>query len=870
MTPLETLSNLYGSDLAQHQQALEAQAYEIGAARFLKGLEAKAERGEAADTLVARPLMSDLTPKVSAAITEWLEGVHKGKAAHKASAAPLLRQINPDRAAFIALRTIMNAIASSKASGTNSRLDGKSATIQAISVTLGGDIEDEVRFGAIRDADAKHFKKTIAPNLAKRSGEHFRRAYMRAVETAIIDQGNHTEWEGWDNVAKAGVGLKLIDLVIQSTGLVEMETINKGSRTMMKTILSITDQYAEWLSNRTLTLSGMVPVSAPCVVPPKPWVTCLGGGYWFNDSRKPLLLVRGSPKRNQRYKEIDLTNVLAALNGIQNTPWRINEKVLKVAQSVAAMPSPIIKKMPPMEKLPKPDRDPLINYESDEAALKAWKHKAAVTHRKEKSRQSRRYQLEFTLEQAEKYAGYERIWFPHSLDFRGRIYAATKFSPQGSDMDKGMLLLADAPPIGEGGVFWLKMHGANVAGMDKAMLDDRIKWVDDNEGMILDIAENPLDNLWWATDADSPFCFLAFCFEYAAWKREGPTYQCGLTIAFDGSCSGIQHFSAMLKDEVGGAAVNLIPSEKPSDIYRIVSDKVNEILDLHIKEGTPDYTEEKTDKETGEIITLSKRGTHSLAVSWRAYGVDRSVTKRSVMTLPYGSKQFGFAEQLLVDIILPAVSERGDGVFPAAREAATYMAKLIWDSLGTTVVAAVKAMDWLQKVAGVLTKEAMPCHWVTPVGFPVWQEYRESDVHRIDTVIGGSVRVTMSVSKHPSQDGPKPLDRHKQQNGISPNFVHSMDASHMMLTVLRALGLGVWHFATIHDSFGTCPGLAGVMFKAVRECMVVTYSERDVIQDFFNVFESMLSEENRGTIPAFPPKGNLDLDLIRSSLYCFA
>jgi len=864
MTPLETVSSLYGHDLAMHQQAIEAQAYEIGAERFLKGLAGKAERGEGADTLVARPLLADLTPKVSAAITEWLEGVHKGKAAHKASAAPLLRMIEPDRAAYIAIRVIMNALTAGH------KANEQVTTIQAVSMTLGKDIEDEVRFGAIRDSNAKHFKNVIAPNLAKRSGEHFKRAYMRAVETALQDQDKAPEWDGWDNVALAGVGLKLIDIVMASTGLVELVTLHKGSRTMMKTVLQITEQYSDWLADRTLTLSGLVPVHAPCVVPPKPWVTSHGGGYWFNDSRKPLMLVRGSVKRNQRYKEIDLTQVLRALNAIQNTPWRINAKVLEVAKQVAAMPHPVIKKMPATSKLPKPDKDPLINYESDEAALKVWKHKAAQQYRKEKSRQSRRYQLDFALEHAAQFVEYERIWFPHSLDFRGRIYAATKFSPQGNDMDKGMLLLADAPEMGPDGGYWLKMHGANVAGMDKAMLDDRIKWVDDNHAMIMDIADNPMDNLWWAREADSPFCFLAFCFEYAAWKRQGDTYRCGLAIAFDGSCSGIQHFSAMLKDEVGGAAVNLIPSEKPSDIYRIVSDKVNLILDEHIKEGTPDYTEEKTDKETGEITTLSKRGTHSLATHWRAYGVDRGVTKRSVMTLPYGSKQFGFAEQLLSDIIIPACLERGEGVFPAAREAATYMAKLIWDSLGTTVVAAVKAMDWLQKVAGVLTKENMPCHWVTPVGFPVWQTYKKADVHRIDTVINGSVRITMSVAKHASQDGPSELDRHKQQNGISPNFVHSMDASHLMLTVLEAQAHGVEHFATIHDSFGTCPGLAGVMFKAVRECMVRTYSDRDVIQDFFNTFESLLSEENRGNIPAFPPKGKLDLGLIRSSLYCFA
>lgn len=866
MSTIDTLSSLYGNDLAQHQRALEAEAYELGAENFLRGLAVKAERGEAGETLVARPLMSDLTPKVSAAITEWLEGVHKGKAAHKAAAAPLLRQINPDRAAYITVRHLLNCLA-----GTlKTTKEGTPTSLQAVTMTLGGDIEDEVHFGAIRDADSKNFRNVVAPNIAKRAGDHFKRAYMRAVEVAMIDQGSTSQWEPWTNVMKAGVGLKLLHLVMESTGLVELVTARTQRGPNMITEVHIAEQYATWLADRTVSLSQLVPLWTPCVVPPKPWVSARGGGYWFNDGRKPLMLVRGSPKRNKRYDEVDIPRVLEALNAIQNTPWKVNAKVLECARAVASMPHPIIKKMPGRDILGKLPKDPLVNYETDEAALKAWKKAAAQNYRKEKARQSRRYQLEFALDQAEKFKGYERIWFPHSLDFRGRIYATPKFSPQGSDMDKGMLLLADAPEIGEDGPFWLKMHGANCAGLDKAMLEDRINWVHDNEDMILDIAANPMDNLWWAKEADSPFCFLAFCFEYAEWKRVGPTYKCGLAIAFDGSCSGIQHFSAMLKDEVGGQAVNLIPGEKPSDIYRIVSDKVNLILDQDIANGTPDSTEEVTNKDTGEITSVMIRGTHSLALMWRAYGVDRGVTKRSVMTLPYGSKQFGFAEQLLSDIVMPAIMERGEGVFPASRAAATYMAKLIWDSLGTTVVAAVKAMDWLQKVAGILTKEQMPCHWVTPIGFPCWQEYRVADVHRIDTVLAGSVRVTMSVSKHEKQDGPKPLDRHKQQNGISPNFVHSMDASHLMLTVLEAKGEGVEHFATIHDSFGTAPGLAGVMFKAVRECMVETYSSRDVIQDFYNVFESMLSEENRGTIPAFPKKGNLDLNEIRSSLYCFA
>ncbi|WP_323166737.1 DNA-directed RNA polymerase, partial [Pseudomonas bubulae] len=85
-----------------------------------------------------------------------------------------------------------------------------------------------------------------------------------------------------------------------------------------------------------------------------------------------------------------------------------------------------------------------------------------------------------------------------------------------------------------------------------------------------------------------PFCFLAFCFEWAGVVEHGGLWESALPIAFDGSCSGIQHFSAMLKDERGGRAVNLLPSETVQDIYRLVSDGVNVEVRKDLTEGTDD------------------------------------------------------------------------------------------------------------------------------------------------------------------------------------------------------------------------------------------------------------------------------------------
>src|SRR3546814_17064020 len=52
-----------------------------------------------------------------------------------------------------------------------------------------------------------------------------------------------------------------------------------------------------------------------------------------------------------------------------------------------------------------------------------------------------------------------------------------------------------------------------------------------------------------------------------------------IPVALDGSCSGLQHFSAMLRDEEGGAAVNLLPAERPQDVYKGVVVRAQEMAD---------------------------------------------------------------------------------------------------------------------------------------------------------------------------------------------------------------------------------------------------------------------------------------------------
>ena len=255
------------------------------------------------------------------------------------------------------------------------------------------------------------------------------------------------------------------------------------------------------------------------------------------------------------------------------------------------------------------------------------------------------------------------------------------------------------------------------------------------------------------------------------------------------------------------------------------------------------------------------------------------MTKRSVMTLAYGSKEFGFRQQVLEDTIQPAIDSGKGLMFTQPNQAAGYMAKLIWESVSVTVVAAVEAMNWLKSAAKLLAAEVKDkktgeilrkrcaVHWVTPDGFPVWQEYKKPIQTRLNLMFLGQFRLQPTINTNKDSE----IDAHKQESGIAPNFVHSQDGSHLRKTVVWAHEkYGIESFALIHDSFGTIPADAANLFKAVRETMVDTYESCDVLADFYDQFADQLHESQLDKMPALPAKGNLNLRDILESDFAFA
>lgn len=731
---------------------------------------------------------------------------------------------------------------------------------------IGLELEPEVEamaFFADKN-NVKRFNKAIS----SRVGFSYRRIFMEHVYEGVgFTFVKHTAKE------RTSLGMQLLAVLVETTDFFVFQEVSEDGKTQPLQLLP-TDVFLKAIANAEDKSVSLAITYVPTIIPPKPWTSMWDGGYYGALSQNKTLMryipyARSSQTRKlytSRLNELDLSSVYSAVNAIQATAYRINKPVLDILKYYLSIGGGIagLAETKPLEQLP---RFPHAyeDIKEDEELLKAFKaHKkkmVEVVH-KENQRKGKALRAVMILKTAEDFAKYESIWFPMNIDFRGRVYPIpTGLNPQGDDMTKSLLQYANPVPVSTedapDALKWLAIHGAGLAGHDKIPLEDRVAWVEENKQNILSSAKNPLDFPWWQ-EQDKPWQFLAWAMEY---KRaleyldsHGTLagFDCRCTIAYDGTCSGLQHYSCLLRDPVGGSAVNLIDHDKPSDIYREVSDKVLTMVKKDVMEGTTKGKERK-DGTFGP-------GTKQMAEAWLAHGINRKVCKRPVMTLAYGSGQYGFADQIYEDTTRdnPHFAGVGD------RQAAQYLAKLTWKAVQTTVVAAIEGMECLKKIATALAKADMPVEWVTPMGLPIQQMYLARKTESFQLRLGNaSTRYRIYVTTVSENED---VDRHKQATGVAPNFIHSLDATHLMMSINEASKEGCVNFSTVHDSFGTSLGEAARLRRIIRQQMVKLYTEHDPLADFLRHAEELLGEPLDIELPK---KGSLDINCILDSKFVF-
>jgi len=250
------------------------------------------------------------------------------------------------------------------------------------------------------------------------------------------------------------------------------------------------------------------------------------------------------------------------------------------------------------------------------------------------------------------------------------------------------------------------------------------------------------------------------------------------------------------------------------------------------------------------------------AVAWRNFAdrqpkgmLPRGLAKRPVMTLPYGSTL-----QSCREYVYKYMTEDAPEHFPKETRfrMSVWLTPILWASIADVVVSARAAMDWLQQSASKVAKENSSIIWWTPVGFPVVQNRKKVIVKRYYTELAGQFKISVGSQS-------ETMDVLKNKLGIAPNFVHSMDACHLMLTCLKAVEYGVTDFAFIHDDYGTHAADTETLHQSIREAFVEMYSDNDPLIDF-----KIFNEDNSGACLSDPPTtGELEIGQVIDSEYFF-
>jgi DNA-directed RNA polymerase len=814
------------TDLYDRELHLEEQAILGGIQRYRKQL----ENGELVETQPGKVVYRSVIDDFAQAVDEFVVGVLEGGASRKAPAALLLAEVEaqPMLAAAIAARRIINGLTK-----------GGGEALTAMAIAIGGLIEESVQWETFTQEQPK-LARALEKKISRMTTERYRRACLRHIHR---NRETNVKSEDWTRKQKLDVGLKLIEIFEDTTKYIEVVRGTGRAQTMVKP----TDELLTALEDMHKRAELFAPMYMPMVVPPKEWTNAFDGGYIHSAiKRRPLVRTRGYDLL-QDINTVHMPEVYSAVNTVQNTAWRVNYGVLSVLEQVLDE-GHAIAGIPSSEPIPMPRREDMVPARipkdaklnelspEDKAIVDTYRAAKSQAATEEGARRSRWITIQAQRALASLYKDDEAIFFPHYLDFRGRMYPLpTGMTPQGNDLGRALLEFADGLPLGENGGFWLAVQVANQWGQDKLPLEERVAWVVEHSDLILDSAFRPLEGHTFWLDADKPWGALAAAFEWAGFMIQGNDYVSHLPIAMDGSCSGLQHYSALLRDEIGGRAVNLTNDGVRHDIYTEVADRVEGLIASDGCQG-------------GDVAA------EALAKAWRGK-VSRGIVKRPVMTYAYSVTAAGMRDQIVQEV-------KKEGVFPndEAWAASMFLSQRVHEAIEGTVVAASHAMGYLQEASRVLTDEGSPVKWVSPCGLPVIQRTWATERMKANFMYGGK-RIQLRWDEDTRE-----LDKRAQASGVAPNFIHSMDAAHLMRTVNAMRAEGCEHFAMIHDSFGTHAANTDLLNHVLREEFVRMYSEADWLQRFADSQATLAKVE----LPAVPPKGSLDLNQVLESDFFFS
>ncbi len=769
--------------------------------------------------------------------------------------APWLESFKPETLAALTIARVITSCVRFK-DDENSPIK-----VSAMSVSIGTDIQDHLRASARtrRDAFLKKQRRMTRKDLIEKLSKTKPDANPNVEEETVAGRsmlGIHKT--DIPLIARTTAGAMCIELLLQTAKMNVTVTDPQTGEPITNSIaafhhsidyhrgkrIGVIVPHHEVLGKlRNEAVLGVQSVKLPMVMEPKPWSSFQDGGYYTIPQK--VLRQKHGDLAQRSYAESaiengDMDQVLAGLDVLGRVPWQINAPVLEAMTTAWNAGEGLASLVPENFGLERPAELPMdagfVERTKWTKEMKEYENELSGYH-------SQRCFQNFQLETAKAFVHEKKIFFPHSIDFRGRAYPIPPvLNHLGSDVARGLLKFANGKELGTVGLRWLKIHLANLYGYDKASLSDREKFAMDHIKDVYDSANDPLGGQRWWSKAEDPWQCLACCIELKnAMESPDPTrFVSQMPVHQDGTCNGLQHYAALGGDHAGARQVNLEPSDRPQDIYTGVAELVREMVNK--------------DADKGDHIALFIKD-----------HITRKVVKRTVMTNVYGVTFIGAKLQVLGELKDAFPDFQDTPEIRSLAHVAIYIAQKIFEALGKIFNGAQDIQYWLgecgDRITTSLTAEQVKkvqarfdgvpgapyedkfvppkkmtrqviakmnknmesfrssIIWTTPLKMPVVQPYRKDGSLKVSTKVQD-----ITVLRRTNLDA---VDKRRQLQAFPPNFIHSLDATHMMLSALKCSEKGL-DFAAVHDSFWTHACDIPNLNVILRDAFVRMHSE-DII-----------------------------------------
>lgn len=795
----------------------EQEFYNKGAERALQEFHNAVEQGRVADIPLGRQVILKLHESYKNDIDEFKNTTTTGR---NAKIRAILRKVPSDVLALIALRIVVSSMFTTS----------EAKRLQSPIKLIGTAVESEILARHLKEVKGRYMDKVQAQIKQEHSKSitNIRRKFLTFADDVGVEPPEIP------TDVKYRVGRELVKL-LGPYGLFDFDTevqvdkCKKGSF-ILKPSQLMKDYYSDIVNHLKAHVNFPVMYTKP-----RDWNSLYDGGYYLPElnARAPMMKLGYLPKESRRWVVSNISEGAAevakrAMNKSQGVPYMVNTKVLQIARRALTDPRGILG-LPPHGPKPKPEFPFSDSWSSKTATeeelsiFQAWKFEMKAWYTYENTRQGRKLGILSKLNELANIPEGKHWYCPTFIDWRGRMYFRSTLNPQSSDVIKGCIDFAEKKRLGKDGLYWLWFHVANCCGYDKADPDLRVQWAKDHWEEIQLYLNDPLNIDPPETDTAFTLLQAGYAMQEALKLPNPEDYMCSVPVAIDATCSGLQHYSAMLKDDVGGYYTNLIDNgtdEAKHDIYGAVANKALELL--------PKFTD--------DVVILD---------FWKKIGVPRSMAKRPVMTYVYSATMHS-----CINYVCASMDELGIEV----PEGYSYMrisipiAKAIRKAVQETVPAANAAMDYLKEL---VKNNDEPLRWVNPAGVPVVNYCDSFSICRLHILSMGITSIAM-------KKGEGKYDRVKAMSGISPNFIHSLDSTHLMFVINRFNG----SILPIHDSFATHPS----DIRELRSILLDEFAKLYESRNMLNIFEN-LNEESKEIQQ--PPHGALCLNSIRSSRYAF-